>query len=102
MKVEADSQDLLSVQSCRPSAVDHVEEISLESSRKRQDVQVVMSEFARKEMRERGEDAWRLDQEEETVTPETTVLWSEVEVSVNPDGEFRQERGASQKFETAK
>ena len=29
MKKEADSQDLLSVQSCRSSAVDHVEEINL-------------------------------------------------------------------------
>ena len=33
MKKEADSQDLLSVQSCRLSAVEHVEEISLESEK---------------------------------------------------------------------
>ena len=46
MSKEADSQDFLSVQSGRSSAVDHVEEISLESSKKSQDVQVVMSETA--------------------------------------------------------
>ena len=43
-KKEADSQDLLSVESCRSSAVDHVGEMSLVSPRKIQDVQVVMSE----------------------------------------------------------
>ena len=64
--MEADSQDILPVQSSRSSAVDQVEEISLESSRKRQDVQGVMSEIAGKEMRERGEEAWRLEPEEET------------------------------------
>ena len=36
---EVDSQDLLSFESCRSSAVDRVEEMSLESPRKRQDVQ---------------------------------------------------------------
>ena len=46
MKKEADSQDLLSFQSCRSSSVDHVEEMSLESPRKILDVQVVMSETA--------------------------------------------------------
>ena len=61
MKMETDSQDLLSVQSCRSSAVDHVEEISLESSRICQDVQVVMSEIAGKEMRGSGGDAWSLE-----------------------------------------
>ena len=65
MKMETDSQDPFSVQSCRSSAVDHVEEIILEFSRKRQDVQVVMSEIAGKEMKERGEDAWRLEPEGE-------------------------------------
>ena len=58
MSKEADSQDFLSG---RSSAVDHVEEISLESSRKSQDVQVVMSETAGEETRGRGEDAWRLE-----------------------------------------
>ena len=47
VKMEADSQDFLSVQSCRSSAVDHVEDIRLEPSRKRQDVQGVTSEFCR-------------------------------------------------------
>ena len=51
--MEAGSQDLLSVRSSRSSAVDHVEGISLRSSRKRQDAQVAMSEIARKEMREK-------------------------------------------------
>ena len=60
MRKEADSQDRLSSESSRSSSVDHVEEMSLESPRKIQDVQVVMSEIAGKEMRERGEDAWRL------------------------------------------
>ena len=73
MKMEADSQELLSIQSCRSSTVDHVEEISLESSRTRQGAQVVMSEIAGKEMRERGEYAWRLEPEEETETLETKV-----------------------------
>ena len=36
-KMEADSQDLLSFQSGRLSAVDHVEEMSLGSPRKSQD-----------------------------------------------------------------
>ena len=49
--MEAESQDLLSVQSWRSSAMNHVKEISLESSRKIQDVQVVMSEIAGKEIR---------------------------------------------------
>ena len=41
MKKEADSQDLLSFES---SVVDHVEEMSLESPRKRQEAQEVMEE----------------------------------------------------------
>ena len=46
MKKEVDSQNLLSCKSCRSSAVDHVEEMSLESPRKRQDVHEVMGETA--------------------------------------------------------
>ena len=39
------------------------------------------------------EDGWRLEPEEETETPETIVLWNEVEgVPVNPDCESRRER----------
>ena len=52
-----DSHDLLSFESCRSSAVDHLEEMSLESPRNMQDAQVVMSEAAGKERRE---DAWRV------------------------------------------
>ena len=44
MKKETDSQDFLSFESCRSSVVDHVEEMSLESLRKMQDEQEVMSE----------------------------------------------------------
>ena len=41
---KADLQDLLSFESCRSSAVDHVEELNLESARKMQDEQEVMGE----------------------------------------------------------
>ena len=68
MKKEADPQDLVSFQSCRSSAVDRVEEMRLESPRKIQDVQVVMSETAGKATRGRGKDAWRLEPEGETET----------------------------------
>ena len=74
MKKEADSQDLLSSESGRSSGVDHVEEMSLECQRKRQDVQEVMGETAGMATRGRGEDAWRLKLEGETETPETRVV----------------------------
>ena len=45
--------------------MDHVEEMSLESPKKIQDVQVVMSETAGNATRGRGEDAWRLEPEGE-------------------------------------
>ena len=61
MKKEVDSQGLLSCESCRSSAADHVEEMSLVSPSKMQDVQEVMSETAGNAMRGRGEDAWRLE-----------------------------------------
>ena len=70
MKKEADLQDLLSFESCRSSAVDHVEEMSLESPRKVQDEQKVMSETSGNATRGREEDAWRLEPEEETEMPE--------------------------------
>ena len=73
MKKEVGSQDLLSFQSCRSSAVNHVEETSLESPRKIQDAQVVTSETAGKATRGTGEDAWRLEPEGETETLETKV-----------------------------
>ena len=44
-------------------------------------------------MRRVEEDGWRLEPEGETETPETVVLWSEVEgVFGNPDGEGRHDR----------
>ena len=69
-----DLQNLLSFESCMSSTVDHVEEMSLESPRKRQDVQEVMDETAGKATRGRGEDAWRLEPEGETEMPETRVV----------------------------
>ena len=87
--MEADSQDLLCSVSCRSSVVDHVEE----SSRQRQDVQVVMSEIAGKERSEGGEDAWRLEPEGKTETLETKVVSHGVEgVYVDSIGEGRHER----------
>ena len=65
---EEDPQDLVSFQSCRSSAVDRVEEMRLESPRKIQDVQVVMSETVGKATRGRGKDAWRLEPVGETET----------------------------------
>ena len=46
MKKEMDLQNLLSPESCRSSTVDHVEEMSLEHPRRRQDIQEVMDETA--------------------------------------------------------
>ena len=61
MKKEADSQDLLSFESCRSSVVDHVEEMSLESPRKMQEEQEVMSETSGNATSGREEDEWRLE-----------------------------------------
>ena len=72
--------------------MDHVEEVSLESPRKIQDVQVVMSETAGKATRGRREDVWRLE-EVETNTLETKVVSNGVEgVHVDPNGEGRHQR----------
>ena len=88
---EADLQDILSFESCRSSAVDYIEEISPESPRRMQDEQEATSEANATGRKE--DDWWRLEPEGETKTPETMVLWSEVEgVSVNLDGESRHER----------
>ena len=57
--MEADLQDLFSLESCRSSAVDFFEEFSPESPRKMQDEQEVTSDG-------REEDGWRLDPEGET------------------------------------
>ena len=80
--------------------MDHVEEMSLESPRKIQDVQVVMSEIAGKEMRERGEDAWRLEPEGETETLETKVVSDGVAgVNVDPNGKVAMKGSKSKKKE---
>ena len=79
MKKEADSQDLISFDSCWSSAVDHVEAMSVESPRKMQDEQEAMSETPGNAKRGRGEDACRLEPEGETETPETKVFWNGVE-----------------------
>ena len=90
---EADSHDVLSFQPYRSSAVDHVEEMSLESPRKIQDVQVVMSETSWDETRRRGEDGWSLEPEGETKTLETKVVSNGVEgVHVDPSCEGCHER----------
>ena len=78
-----DLQNLHSFLSCRSSTVDHVEEMSLESPRKRQDVQEVMDETAGKTTRGRGADAWRLEPEGETEMPETRVVSDLIMVRVN-------------------
>ena len=55
--------------------VDHVEEKSLESPRKMQDEQEVMSETSGSATRGREVFAWRLEPEGETETLETTVFF---------------------------
>ena len=104
MKKEADPQDLLSFESCRSSAVDHVEEMSLESPRMMQDVQEVTGEIAGNATRGRGEDAWRPEPEGETETLETKVVSDGVEgVNVDLNGECHHEReGASEKIQKSK
>ena len=81
--------------------MDHVEEMGLESPRKIQDVQVVMSETAGKATRGSGIDAWRLEPEGETVTLETKVDSNGVEgVNADPNGEGRRERWQVKKKKT--
>ena len=61
MKKEADSQDLISCQSCRPSAVDYVEEMSLESPRKiqgRTSVDELRLQGIRREEEEKMREGW--------------------------------------------
>ena len=103
MKKEMDLQNLLSCESCRSSTVDHVEEMSLESPRKRQDVQEVMDETAGKATRGRGEDACRLEPEGETEMPETRVVSDGVEgVYVDLIGECPHERVQVKKIQKGK
>ena len=91
MKKEADSQDLLSFESCRSSAGGSSRRD--ESGVSGKDAQVVMSETAGKAKRGRGEDAWRLEPEGETEMPETRVVSDGVDgVHVDSTGEGRHER----------
>ena len=87
-----DLQNLLSFESCRSSTVDHVEEVSLEPPRKRQDVQEVRDETAGKGTGG-GEGAGRLGPEGETEMPVTRVVSDGVEgVNVDLNGECHFER----------
>ena len=75
------------------SSVDHVEKVSLESPRKVQDVQEVMSESAGGATRGGGEYAWRLEPEGETESLETKVVLDGVEgVHVDVDSDCHHER----------
>ena len=74
VKKEMDLQHPFSSESCRSSTVDHDEEMTLESPKKRQEVQEVMEETEWKEARGREEDAWRLEPEGETEMPEIRVV----------------------------
>ena len=80
---------------CRSSTVDHDEEMTLKSPRKRQEVQEVMKETEWKEARRREEEeAWRLEPEGETEMQETGVVADGVEgIYVDLNGEGHQERG---------
>ena len=102
MKKDMDLQNLLSYESCSSSTVDHVEEMSLEYPRKRQDGQEVMDDSAVKATRGRGEDAWRLEPEGETEMLETRVVSDRVEgIYVDLDGECHHER-EQEKIQKAK
>ena len=103
MKKEMDLQNLLSFESCRSSTVDHVEEMSLESPRKRQDLQEVMDETAGKATRGRGKHAWRLEPEGETEVPETVIVADGVEgIHVDLNCEGHQVRGQDKKSQMSK
>ena len=68
--------------------------MTLESPRKRQEVQDVMEESGWEETRRREEDAWRLELEGETEMPETSVVADGVEgIYVDLNGEGHQRRG---------
>ena len=93
VKKEMDLQNPFCLESCRSSTVVHVEEMTLESPKKSQELQEVMEETAWKATRGRGEDAWRLELEGETEMPETRVVSDGVEgVYVDLNGEGHHER----------
>ena len=74
-----DLQHSFSSESCRSSTVDYVEEMTLESPKKRQDVQEVMEKTAWKKTTRREEDAWRLEPEGETEMLDTRLFADKVE-----------------------
>ena len=98
VKKEMDLQHPFSSESCRSSTVDHDEEMTLESPRKRQEVQGVIEETEWKETRGREEDAWRLEPEGETEMPETRVEADGLKASTwTSNGEGHHERGKFKK-----
>ena len=96
MKKEADSQDLLSFDSCRSFVVDQVEEMSLESPRKMLDEQEVMRETSWNARRGRGER--RVEAGTRRGNGDAGNVSNRVEgVYVDPNGEGHHEREASNK-----
>ena len=70
--------------------MDSVEEISPEFPRKKQDEQEATSEASWNATEGKEEDGWRVESGGETETPETIVLWNEVEgVPMTSDGDER-------------
>ena len=69
-----DLQHRTSSESCRSSMIDYDEEMTMESLRKRQEVQEVMKETEWNEARGREEEAWRLEPEGETDGVEGTYV----------------------------
>ena len=73
-----DVQDLLSLESCRSSVVDDMEEVSSGSSKKMQDKEETTPEASWAAVTGRQDkEGWRLEPEGETERPEVTVLWNE-------------------------
>ena len=98
-----DLQYSFSSESCRSSTVDHVEEMTLESPKKRQELQEVLEKTEWKEMRGRDEDAWRLEPEGEAEMPVTRVVADEVErIYVDFDGEGHHEREQVKNYRSQK
>ena len=65
---------------------------------KMQDEQEATSEASWNATGRKEEDGWRLEPGEETETPETIVLWNEVEgVPLNPDGDERVQAKSSRR-----
>ena len=79
VRKELDLQHPTSPESCRSSTVDHDEEMTLESLRKRQEVQEVMKETEWKEARGREEEALEAGARRETEMSETGVVADGVE-----------------------